>query len=38
MDLLDTLGAMSGTLEDDFNKDCEKAQKIADRIYTLKEQ
>lgn len=36
IDLLYTLGAMSGVLEDDFNKDCEKAQKIADRIFTLK--
>lgn len=38
MDLLNTLGAMIGTLEDDFNEGCRKAQKVADRIYTLKEQ
>lgn len=38
MDLLYTLAAMRGTMEDDFNKDCKKAQKIVDRIYTLKEQ
>lgn len=38
MDLLNTLGAMRGTLEDEFNEECKKAQKVADRIYTLKEQ
>lgn len=38
MDLLYTLAAMRGTLEDDFNNDCEKAEKIANRIYTLKEE
>lgn len=35
IDLLYILGAMSGGLEDDFNKDCEKAQKIAERIHIL---
>lgn len=38
MDLLYTLAAMRGTLEDDFNNDCEKAAKVADRIFTLKEE
>lgn len=38
MDLLYTLAAMRGTLEDDFNNDCEKAEKVADRIFTLKEE
>lgn len=38
IDLLYTLAAMRGTLEEDFSNECEKAQKVADRIYTLKEQ
>ena len=38
MDLLYTLGAMSGTLEEDFNEDCEKAQKFAERMFTLFEE
>ena len=36
IDLLYTLGTMRGTLEDDFNNDCKKAEKVADRIYILK--
>lgn len=35
IDLLYTLGAMIGASDDDFNKDCEKAQKIAERIQIL---
>lgn len=38
MDLLYTLGAMSGTIDEDFSNACEKAQNVADRIYTLKEE
>lgn len=37
MDLLYVLAAMCGTLEDDFNNDCKKAKKLADRIYTFKD-
>lgn len=37
-DLLYTLAAMRGSFEEDFNTDCEKAEKVADRIYTLKEE
>ena len=38
MDLLYTLAAMRGSYEEDFNEDCKKAEKVADRIYTLKEE
>lgn len=38
MDLLYTLAAMRGAFEEDFNEDCEKAEKVASRIYTLKEE
>lgn len=27
---------MSGTIDEDFSNACEKAQNVADRIYTLK--
>ena len=38
MDLLYTLAAMRGSYEEDFNNDCKKAEKVANRIHTLKEQ
>lgn len=37
-DLLYTLAAMRGTSDDYFNSECKKAEKVADRIYTLKEE
>lgn len=36
MDLLDTLAAMSGTYDQDFTKECEKAQKYSYKILSLK--
>lgn len=37
MDLLDTLGAMSGAYDEEFTKECNKAQKYSDKILTLKQ-
>lgn len=36
MDLLDTLAAMSGSYDQDFTKECKKAQGYSDKILDLK--
>lgn len=36
MDLLDTLAAMSGAFDQDFTRECKKAQKYSDKILELK--
>lgn len=36
MDLLDTLAAMSGAYDEDFTRECKKAQRYSDKIQSLK--
>ena len=36
MDLLDTLAAMSGAYDQDFTKECKKADKYSNKILSLK--
>ena len=36
MDLLDTLAAMSGAYDQDFTRECKRAQKYSDKILSKK--